>query len=125
MNAAVNSLYAEYLDHTGGDKAAAASLTLAAVMAERPPAVSRYAQSTAPDRAGSRQVAAGQPGQGAVVDTLWPAARLQHRRAGKRAAKVSSQPGRLGRLYEPARCYSASSNGSAGWLVAGGLLTCR
>ena len=39
MNAAVNSLYAEYLDHTGGDKAAAASLTLAAVMAERPPAV--------------------------------------------------------------------------------------
>ena len=34
MNAAVNTLYAEYLDHTGGDKAAAASLTLAAVMAE-------------------------------------------------------------------------------------------
>jgi len=30
MNAAVNTLYAEYLDHTGGDKAAAASLTLAA-----------------------------------------------------------------------------------------------
>jgi excisionase family DNA binding protein len=34
MNVAVNILYAEYLDHTGGDKAAAASLTLAAVMAE-------------------------------------------------------------------------------------------
>ena len=34
MNAAVNALYAEYLDHTGGDKAAAASLTLAAMMAE-------------------------------------------------------------------------------------------
>ncbi len=34
MNAAVNTLYAEYLDHTGGDKAAAASLTLAAVMAD-------------------------------------------------------------------------------------------
>jgi excisionase family DNA binding protein len=34
MNAAVNSLYTEYLDHTGGDKAAAASLTLAAVLTE-------------------------------------------------------------------------------------------
>lgn len=34
MNAAVNALYAEYLEHTGGDKAAAASLTLAAVMFE-------------------------------------------------------------------------------------------
>lgn len=32
MNAAVNALYAEYLEHTGGDKAAAASLTLAAVL---------------------------------------------------------------------------------------------
>ena len=29
MNTAVNALYAKYLDHTGGDKAAAASLTLA------------------------------------------------------------------------------------------------
>ena len=35
MNKAVNTLYAEYLDHTGGDWAAAASLTLAAVMVER------------------------------------------------------------------------------------------
>ena len=35
MNKAVNALYAEYLDHTGGDRAAAASLTLAAVMVER------------------------------------------------------------------------------------------
>jgi len=34
MNLAVNTLYAEYLDHTGGDKAAAASPTLAAVIAE-------------------------------------------------------------------------------------------
>lgn len=34
MNAAVNTLYAEYLAHTGGDKAAAASLALAAVIAE-------------------------------------------------------------------------------------------
>jgi excisionase family DNA binding protein len=34
MNAAVNSLYAEYLDHTGGDKAAAGCLTLAAVLVE-------------------------------------------------------------------------------------------
>jgi excisionase family DNA binding protein len=32
MNAVVNTLYAEYLDHTGGDTAAAASLTLAAVL---------------------------------------------------------------------------------------------
>ena len=32
MNPAINALYAEYLDHTGGDKAAAASLTLADVM---------------------------------------------------------------------------------------------
>ena len=32
MNAAVNTLYAEYLEHTGGDKAAAASLALAAVL---------------------------------------------------------------------------------------------
>ena len=38
MNPAVNTLYAEYLDHTGGDTAAAASLTLAAVMLEGPPA---------------------------------------------------------------------------------------
>ena len=34
MNAAVNALYTEYLEHTGGDKAAAASLTLAAVLTE-------------------------------------------------------------------------------------------
>lgn len=34
MNAAVNALYAEYLDHTGGDKTAAASLTLAAMFAK-------------------------------------------------------------------------------------------
>ena len=34
MNPAVTQLYAEYLQHTGGDKAAAASLTLAAVMVE-------------------------------------------------------------------------------------------
>jgi len=34
MNAAVNALYAEYLEHTGGDKAAAASLALAAMIAE-------------------------------------------------------------------------------------------
>ena len=32
MNAAVNTLYTEYLEHTGGDKAAAASLALAAVL---------------------------------------------------------------------------------------------
>ena len=32
MNAAVNALFAEYLEHTGGDRAAAATLTLAAVM---------------------------------------------------------------------------------------------
>ena len=32
MNAAVNALYAEYLEHTGGDKAAAAILALAAVL---------------------------------------------------------------------------------------------
>jgi excisionase family DNA binding protein len=34
MNAVVNTLYAEYLEHTGDDKAAAASLTLAAVLVE-------------------------------------------------------------------------------------------
>lgn len=34
MNAAVNSLCAECLEHTGGDTAAAATLTLAAVMQE-------------------------------------------------------------------------------------------
>jgi excisionase family DNA binding protein len=34
MNPAVNTLYAEYLEHTGGDKAAAASLALAAVLME-------------------------------------------------------------------------------------------
>jgi hypothetical protein len=34
MNPAVTQLYAEYLQHTDGDKAAAASLTLAAVMVE-------------------------------------------------------------------------------------------
>lgn len=38
MNAAVNTLYAEYLEHTGGDKAAAASLTLAAVLRDSQPA---------------------------------------------------------------------------------------
>ena len=36
MDPQVNALYAEYLNHTGGDKAAAASLTLAAVMMESP-----------------------------------------------------------------------------------------
>jgi excisionase family DNA binding protein len=34
MNPAVNTLFAEYLEHTGGDKAAAASLVLAAVFIE-------------------------------------------------------------------------------------------
>jgi excisionase family DNA binding protein len=34
MNPAVNTLYAEYLEHTSGDKAAAASLVLAAVLME-------------------------------------------------------------------------------------------
>ncbi|MEN6367591.1 MAG: helix-turn-helix domain-containing protein [Thermoguttaceae bacterium] len=34
MNPAINSLYAEYLEHTNGDKAAAASLTLATTIAE-------------------------------------------------------------------------------------------
>jgi excisionase family DNA binding protein len=38
MNAAVNALYAEYLEHTGGDKAAAASLALAAVLRDCQPA---------------------------------------------------------------------------------------
>jgi excisionase family DNA binding protein len=39
MNTAVNTLYAEYLEHTGGDTAAAASLALAAVlMQDRAPA---------------------------------------------------------------------------------------
>lgn len=37
MNPAVNALYAEYLEHTG-DKAAAASLTLAATLRECAPA---------------------------------------------------------------------------------------
>ena len=46
MNAAVNSLYAEYLDHTGGDKAAAASLTLAAALRDCQPAT--VAEATAP-----------------------------------------------------------------------------
>lgn len=32
MNPAVNALYAEYLEHTGGDTSAAASLALAAVL---------------------------------------------------------------------------------------------
>jgi excisionase family DNA binding protein len=36
MDPQVNALYAEYLNHTSGDKAAAASLTLAAVMMESP-----------------------------------------------------------------------------------------
>ncbi len=40
MNVAVNTIYAEYLDHTGGDTAAAASLTLAAVMLQGSPAAS-------------------------------------------------------------------------------------
>lgn len=34
INPAVNTLYDEYLEHTDGDKAAAASLTLAAVFIE-------------------------------------------------------------------------------------------
>lgn len=34
MNSAVNTLYAEYLEQTDGDKAAAASLALAAVLME-------------------------------------------------------------------------------------------
>ncbi len=38
MNSAVNTLFAEYLEHTGGDKAAAASLVLAAVLRDAPPA---------------------------------------------------------------------------------------
>ena len=51
MNPAVNALFAEYLDHTGGDKAAAASLTLAAVMVENgrstPPPTSLTAEEAA------------------------------------------------------------------------------
>ena len=34
MNPAITELYDQYLQHTGGDKTAAASLTLAAVMVE-------------------------------------------------------------------------------------------
>jgi hypothetical protein len=37
MNAVVNALYAEYLEHTGGDQAAAASLALAAVLQKGQP----------------------------------------------------------------------------------------
>lgn len=40
MNAAVNAIYAEYLEHTGGDKTAAASLALAAVLQDCQPAAS-------------------------------------------------------------------------------------
>lgn len=35
MNATVNALYADYLKYTDGDKAAAASLTLAAILCDR------------------------------------------------------------------------------------------
>jgi len=41
MNAAVNAIYAEYLEHTGGDKAAAASLALAAVLQDCQPIASQ------------------------------------------------------------------------------------
>lgn len=51
MNAAVNTLYAEYLEHTGGDKAAAASLTLAAVLRDSP---SEPAEPSKPDPADGR-----------------------------------------------------------------------
>jgi excisionase family DNA binding protein len=51
MNTAVNTFYAEYLEHTGGDKAAAASLALAAVLVEggrqAPPPVSLTADEAA------------------------------------------------------------------------------
>ena len=55
MNAAVNALYAEYLEHTGGDKAAAASLALAAVLHEGresagPPPVKALTATEAADR---------------------------------------------------------------------------
>jgi excisionase family DNA binding protein len=39
MNDVINALYTEYLEHTGGDKAAAASLALAAVLRDCQPAV--------------------------------------------------------------------------------------
>ena len=45
MNETVNALYAEYLVHTGGDKAAAASLTLAATLRDCQPAAAEPAES--------------------------------------------------------------------------------
>jgi excisionase family DNA binding protein len=53
MNPAVNTLFAEYLEHTGGDKAAAASLTLAAVMQDYQPAAP---EKSPPDDSGSLTV---------------------------------------------------------------------
>lgn len=43
MNANVNALYAEYLIHTDGDKAAAASLTLAVMLQESRPSIAPVA----------------------------------------------------------------------------------
>jgi excisionase family DNA binding protein len=48
MDATVNDIYAEYLEHTGGDKAAAASLTLAATLRDCDPATAEPAESNSP-----------------------------------------------------------------------------
>ena len=45
MNETVNVLYAEFLTHTGGDKAAAAILTLAATLRDCHTAVAELAES--------------------------------------------------------------------------------
>jgi len=78
MNAAVNALYAEYLEHTGGDKSAAASLTLAAVMQEgRSPASPPETALTVVEAAKRLKVAPN------TVYLLVERGELQHHRIGR------------------------------------------
>jgi excisionase family DNA binding protein len=56
MNTAVNALYAEYLDYTGGDKAAAASLALAAVLIDGSGKMPQPTALTVPEVAGRLKI---------------------------------------------------------------------
>lgn len=86
MNPAVNALYAEYLEHTGGDKAAAASLALAAVLVECRPA---EPSAEAADRALSVTEAAARLGVSPLtVYRLCAQGKLTHHKVGSRAIRI-------------------------------------
>jgi hypothetical protein len=120
MNATVYTIFREYLERTDQDHVAAASLTLADVMQSTLdargvlPSAALSQPMTVPEVAKFLRVSPDKV-QGAVVDSLRPAPRLQCRRAGKRPPQVPSEPRRFASLHAAAGCHTAGPERSAGW----------